>query len=1211
MVDQEKLSPEQMLDFYHACIESQGVLDSLVIKPYNELLEKGLSDIVTGQFRINRNEENQRPEQPIGHFNIQFHFTGVQVGVPERTELESGFMRPLDPNMARVCRTAYVAPLYMGAVVKIEAHRKDGTIETREATIEPQKISSFPVMVGSSRCRTAGLSREERKRLQEDPQDLGGYLISKNGTEVVVPLSENIRFNSPHVHVRYRDNEHVRSEFISRPGTSGYENSSQIRFIYMTNGQVLFQIVSQWLKKIRIPFYVLFRLFGVTRNTEIVSHIVDPESKETNDLLIIKILDKAFSAKTDGYADIQYSVRHDDIVRTLATKMSKYVRAPADEDAVRYLNQRLVATFDRDVLPHIGQSSEDRVAKLKYIGMILRSMLLTHLGVNPPTDRDGLTSKRFHGAGMSMGKAAKQIINNTIIHSALTRLRTELKQVNFDNISSQRLKRTFAASMESGRLDIKHGMLQILSSSQEEITLHRRKIPNRVNAQALQRKCPLNTVCATRTVRKGGGSATASKGTARSEDIRQMHLSHMYFICVAHSADTGPSVGMNPQPTMTTTLTPSSSDIPIKNRLQVHPGVVPLDQMTNVQVIKSALVPVHVNGSWVGSTNNPAAIVEEFRHIRRTENTIDRMASISWDRTLNIVEFWTDVGRFTLLMLIVYNNLPEYDTAVRAGAPIEFRQWIRYTAQHAADLRSGKITVENLIQEGVCEYICPEEMDNCLVSPDIDALVLDRANVAQRYTHCAVPQMLFGMAALVSPFANTTQAVRVTFATTHARHTCGAYCLSWPFRGDTQRFLQVANPIPIVKTISAAYVQSGGQNAIIAYMPFGDNQEDSVVVRQGFVNRGGFVGYMFQIEHIELSKDEVFANPNDMRVSTRPNASYSKLVGKFAPVGTKLEKGDVFIGRISRNVRGRGRSGDEEYVDRSVVYKRNYPAVVDAVWSSRSEEDGSMFMTVRLRYWRHLSVGEKFSTRSGNKCIVAKVVADVDMPYDANGLRPDYIFNDHSLPTRMSDGQMIETAVGKINAKLGATSDATAFKPINIHTLGDRLFENGFRRNGTSRMYNGRTGMWMDVAVFIGPCYMQEIQKFIRENAYAVGSYSAKDALTRQPLQGKNADGGLREGEMEVWTMDAQGSMHMLNSKIREDSDGCFLYFCKTCNQPAIYNERAAIYSCRRCRDMAVIVKIPSRHSANVMLSELSTLGVKTQVIPDPPMFDSPDSKPE
>lgn len=1208
MIDQESISPEEMLGFFHACVAKQGLVQSLVIDPYNQLLDRGLSDIATLQFRINLDEPNQRPQE-IDRFNIQFHFTDVKVGKPEHTELESGYMRPLHPNMARLRRMAYVAPLYMGAVVKITAYKKDGTVATREATIEPQKISSFPIMVGSSKCNTAGLSREEKKRLQEDPQDFGGYLISKNGSEVVTPLSENIRFNSPHVHINYKDNELIRSEFISRPGTNGFENSSQIRFIYMANGQILFQIVSQWLKKIRIPFYVIFRLFGMTRNRDIISQIVDPDSKETNDISILKILDKAFNAKTDGYSEIQYSIDHSSIVQTLATKMSKFVRTTADDNAIRYLNLKLVSTFDRTVLPHIGQTPDDRLVKLRYIGRILYSMLLTHLGVMPPTDRDSLPSKRFHGAGMAMGKSMKQIFNNTIIHGCLARLRTELKQTDFDKITDIRLKRTFMTALASGRLDIKHGLVQILSSSQEEITLHRRKIQNRANAQQLQRKCPLNTACATRTVRKGGGSSTASKGTTRSEEIRKMHPTHPYYICIAHSADTGPHVGMNPQPTVTTTITPSTPDFGITERLEKDSNVILLKDTTNVQIIRDGLVPIHVNGAWIGATSNPSGIVGKFRHIRRTENVIDRMTSISWDRTLNIVEFWTDVGRFTLMMLIVYDNLEEYNQKKRAGEAVEYRQWIRYTKEHASQLRTGKITVEKLIQDGVCEYICPEEMDNCLVASDIDTLVRDKNNVVQRYTHCAVPQMLFGIAALGSPYANTTQAVRVTLATTHARHTCGSYCLSWPFRGDTQRFLQVSNHIPLVKTIQSGYIQPSGQNCIIAYMPFGDNQEDSVVVRKGFVDRGAFVGYMLNVEHVKLEKDEHFANPNDMRVGTRPNAHYGKLVGNYAPPGTILKKGDVFIGRVSRNIRNtRGRSGDEEYVDRSIVYKHPYPAVVDDVWSSRSEEDGSAFITVRLRYWRHLSVGEKFSTRSGNKCIVSKIVADADMPYDENGLRPDIIFNDHSIPTRMSNGQMIETAVGKINAKVGAVSDATPFKPIDVHTLGDRLYEQGFRRNGTSRMYNGRTGMWMDVSIFIGPCYMQEIQKFIRENAYAVGSYSAKDALTRQPLQGKNADGGLREGEMEVWTMDGQGAAQMMNSKIRNDSDGCYAYYCRNCRQPAIYNEQMEIYSCRRCRDRAVVVKVPSRHSSIVMQAELESIGVKIETVLQPPMFDLPDN---
>jgi DNA-directed RNA polymerase beta subunit len=555
-------------------------------------------------------------------------------------------------------------------------------------------------------------------------------------------------------------------------------------------------------------------------------------------------------------------------------------------------------------------------------------------------------------------------------------------------------------------------------------------------------------------------------------------------------------------------------------------------------------------------------------------------------------------------MIVVYSNIKEYDQAIRDGKPVEFKQWIMYKPEHAEQLRTGQIKIEFLITSGVCEYISPEEMDNCLVSPDVADLIKHQNNVVQQYSHCGIPQALLGLAALVSPYANHTQAVRVALATTHARHACGTYCHSWPFRADTQRFLQVHQEMPLVRTLAASYVQPNGLNCIVAYIP-GDNQEDSMIVRKGFIDRGGFVGYMFRVEHIRLEKDEFFGNPNSHRVrNTQPNASYSKLDGTYAPVGTVLKKGDVYIGRVSRNNRGKARNADEEYVDRSVVYKNNYSAVVDAVWSGRSEEDGSQFITVKLRYWRHLKVGEKFSTRSGNKGILARVMADADMPYTDEGIIPDIIFNPHGLPSRMSNGQIIETAVGMVNVVKGIISDGTPFRPVDTHAIGDELVKAGLRRNGTSRMYSGMTGKAFDASIFTGPCFMQEIQKFISDIAYAVGSHGSKNPLTRQLNQGKAVEGGLRTGEMETWTLDGQGSVRSLEAKIRGDADGCDGFYCQTCKQLAIYNEKMHIYKCKLCGDMADIVRVPSRHTAIVVQHEFAAVGVHMDMHIRPPLFD-------
>src|SRR5262249_5428709 len=121
-------------------------------------------------------------------------------------------------------------------------------------------------------CHTYNCTREMLKKLEEDPNEPGGYFIAKH-QEWVVDLLENIRFNTLHIHKRMQTNERARGEYISQPG-GPFENSSQIVVRFMTNGSITIEINSTKLSKVRIPFYLIYRMFGMTSDRDIVSTVV-------------------------------------------------------------------------------------------------------------------------------------------------------------------------------------------------------------------------------------------------------------------------------------------------------------------------------------------------------------------------------------------------------------------------------------------------------------------------------------------------------------------------------------------------------------------------------------------------------------------------------------------------------------------------------------------------------------------------------------------------------------------------------------------------------------------------------------------------------------------------------------------------------------------------------------------------------------------------
>jgi DNA-directed RNA polymerase beta subunit len=548
----------------------------------------------------------------------------------------------------------------------------------------------------------------------------------------------------------------------------------------------------------------------------------------------------------------------------------------------------------------------------------------------------------------------------------------------------------------------------------------------------------------------------------------------------------------------------------------------------------------------------------------------------------------------------VDNNIEEYDQAMRdihnkvqGAKKIQFIQNIRFTLEHVKKLKSKEISFNDLVEEGIVEYIAPEEQENCLIAESIDELFKNKHNVTIQYTHCDIEQAILGIAALISPYGNHTQPTRITHSTNHARQTGGWYALNFPFRTDKNRFFQFYNEIPLVKTISHNLIPSNGSNVIIAYASYGgNNQEDSAIVCQASVDRGLFNGAFFRYEMIELKKDELFINPDaNTTKNLKPNASYEKLVDGFIKKGSVVRYGDVIIGRVAKITKKPNDQSIYQYVDRSIVYRLNEPAIAEDILTPRNADEYT-FGIVKLRYERPLRIGDKLSSRCGNKSIVASMLQQSDMPFTESGLTPDLIINPHSFPARMTIGQLIEATVGKICSHKGAITDGTTFLPIDHYKIIEELLSLGYRYNGLERMYNGMTGEYLDTGIFIGPNFEERIQKFVLDDEQVVAGSGPTDATTGQPLGGKHVQGGLRIGSMENDCLISHGSMMNMYEKLSTDSDGRIMYICRNCGNFAVYNEFKDIYKCKICEEHADLVAIDGSKTAMLFCEELAAANI-------------------
>jgi len=1196
-VENENLTDADMMSFIYASVNQNGLIGHNLAE-YNDMIENAIRHIIKTFFSLQKNYKNIRTneeDQKIKTFKVEVEFDNIQIGQPRYVIYSTGQSSTLFPSQARIAGLTYSSPITLEVNINIKAIHKDGHIEEKSVNIPPFHIGNFPTMVRGTNCSTKMCSKIDLEMIDEDPNDEGGYFLV-GGNEYALTSGENIVYNIPHIHKAIRPNEYIRAEIISQPGGI-YDNSSQlrIRFMSIPENAITLEINSPKFEKVKIPFMLIYYLFGMSNHKEICETIVfDIEKKDKLTSNILDVLEKSFYIVTDSAFDaIIHERNHEVICKIAAEKMLRYISNPNyssdvnGANATRYIINDLIGTptnagsLDKVLLPHIGQGPNSRIRKLRYIGLAIRQMFMVHYEIIEPADRDSFSTKRLFGPS-ALTKTFKSKFNQNVVIPALNGISRALKNNGWSSITPSIISNSFKNSISVS--DLNRAMEQSITTANGTVSVgNNGKVDqNRAAPRLVERKNPLQLVSVLRTITTPSADK-ASKNTDRAKDMRKVHPSMCGFVCISHSPDTGPGVGLNKQLAITASIAPPSDVLPLKLIIGEDKDFIPFNQITNAMMLESDLSLIYTNGEIIGACRNGIKFVQKYRIIRRAGNVIDQNTTIYWNSILNKIEFWIDYGRLRRPLLIVDNNIEEYDRSrtTDINTDVKFVQNTRFTIEHVNGIKNGTITLQDLINEGIAEYITPSEMLNCVLAESISELRIDKNNVLKQYTHLEIPQAIFGLASLRSPYGNHTQPARISYVTNQSRQAGSWFSYNPISRFEKNRTMQKNIQHPLVDTITGTFIKTpNSKNLTVAYLCYGNNQEDSVICKQGL-----FHSVLFKIYKTKLQKGESFCNPNALITKNLKPANYEKLVDGVVLKGTVIEYGDVITGKVGKLSKD---NSEYKFIDQSVVYLLKEPAIVMDSRFVRGPED-ELIAIIKLQYEREIVVGDKLSSREGNKFIVSSILPAYDLPFMEDGTIPDLIINPHSIPTRMTIGQIMENWSSIICVKESIFIDGTSFLPFNHEEIGNKLVDMGLRFNGCSRLYDGTTGVCFDSAIFVTPCAIQRITKFVYDDKQCVGGSGPTDAITGQPLGGKAINGGLRIGEMEGWAMKAHGAM--LNygiEKMRLDSDGRVLNICRRCGLQAIYNEYNNIYRCNRCEGLADIEQVNSSGSFSAIYAKLS-----------------------
>ncbi|MFC1751293.1 DNA-directed RNA polymerase subunit B [Pseudomonadota bacterium] len=591
---------------------------------------------------------------------------------------------------------------------------------------------------------------------------------------------------------------------------------------------------------------------------------------------------------------------------------------------------------------------------------------------------------------------------------------------------------------------------------------------------------------------------------------------------------------------------------------------------------------VFLNGKFIGTVDDGKKLAEEIIAERR-RGEISTNVNARYEEIVNEIHIENLSGRLRRPLVVVKNG----ETLL--------------TDRHIEQIEKGELSWDDLLRQGIVEYLDANEEENILTGFFFDEITKD-------HSHFSInPMDIFGLTTSLVPFSNFSTTQKVNTGSKNQKQALGFYAANFLIRMDMDVNLLYTPQRPIVRSmmheLSNYDAHPSGQNLVVAVMCYkGYNMEDAIIINKGSIDRGmGRSAYYRPLISEELRYsggllDEISVPDKEVK-GYRSEDDYQLLEedGIIYPEAV-VEEGDVVIGKTSPP---RFLSNMGEYQlstttrrESSEFLKHGEKGKVDLVIVTENEE-GNKLVEVKIRDERIPELGDKFTSRHGQKGIVGLIVPPEDMPFSASGITPDLLFSPMGIPSRMTMSHLIELLGGKTGALAGRYVDGSVFDSEKQEDLREQLHDLGFRENGTETMYDGISGRQFEVKIFVGNMYYLKLKHMVANKIHA-RARGPIQLLTRQPTEGRAKGGGLRLGEMEKDTFIAHGTSLLL--KERFDSDSTIVPICEECGMIAVNDSRKNRRYCPVCGDEAKIEFIEMSYAFKLLLDELKSLFIYPKI---------------
>ncbi|RDW85230.1 DNA-directed RNA polymerase subunit beta [Coleophoma cylindrospora] len=1002
-----------------------------------------------------------------------------------------------------------------------------------------RELGQLPLMLKSNKCYLENASPAKLVQWKEESEELGGYFVV-NGIEKLIRLLIVNRRNFPMAIERpsFQGRGPAYSKYGILMRSVRPDQTSQSNVLhYLNDGGVTFRF--SWRKaEYLVPVMMVMKALVETNDREIFEGIVGSAgSKGSENTFLtdrVELLLRTFKnyglyskSQARGYLGERFRV-----VMGVPDTMSNY------EVGGEFLR--------KIVLPHLGNvnvtdaQNNDKFRMLIFMTRKLYALVAGDCAVDNP---DAVQNQEILLGGFLYGMIIKERLEDFIGTNLKLVLRDWIRKNPENNFTSQTFAKDFPAKIFGRTNENIGGALEYFMSTGNLVSPTGLDLQQVSGFTVVAEKINfLRFISHFRMVHRGSFFAQLKTTT-----VRKLLPESWGFLCPVHTPDGSPCGLLNHLSHKCKILTHAcdASAIP---KLVAELGVVSTGSSSTEES-----VVIQLDGRVLGFCTPKQAL-----------------------RIADTLRFWKVEGSHNVPKELEIGYVPasqggSYPGIYIASAPSRMIRPVKYLPLDSEDM------------------VGPMEqafMSIAVTEPEI---------ISGESTHVEFdPTNILSILANMTPFSDFNQSPRNMYQCQMGKQSMGTPGTAIRYRTDNKTYRLQTGQTPIVRApLHNDYGFDNfpnGMNAVVAVISYtGYDMDDAMIINKSAHERGFGHGTIYKVKKIDLEEG---GN------KSRSSKNIKKLFG-FAPgglikaewkeaidedglprIGRRLGEGSLICAWHTVSSDASGKLVNRDGITHFEKYKETEECFIEEVRVIGNENgvEPAQAISVKFRVPRSPVIGDKFSSRHGQKGVCSQKWPSIDMPFSESGIQPDVIINPHAFPSRMTIGMFVESLAGKAGALHGLAQDSTPFRFDEENTAGNyfghQLMKAGYNYHGNEPMYSGITGEELHADIYIGVVYYQRLRHMVNDK-YQVRTTGPVTQLTGQPIKGRKKGGGIRVGEMERDSLLAHGTAFLLQDRLLNCSDYSKSWICKDCGtflsvQPTVSafapkKKGTGVVRCRRC----------------------------------------------